>query len=90
MAHRKFLPKGFAIPQTEFQGQYCIRPLSMDDAVTDFACYMSCVDYIREGGFIQPTSMPFIDFPRHDMTLRDAIILLAVAEYEMSLGHRIE
>lgn len=87
---RRFLPADFVIPATVWKDQFCIRPLAMEDVVRDFTCYMGCVDYLREGGFIQPPDMPFIDFPRDDMTLREALILLGVAEYEMSLGNRVE
>jgi hypothetical protein len=51
---------------------------------------MSCVDYLREGNFFQPPGMPWIDFPKHDMSLRDAIVLLGAAENAMNRGERIE
>ncbi len=90
MGSRRFLPQDFTIPRKVWRDTFLIRPLCMEDVVRDFTCYMSCVDYIREGEFIQPITMPFLDFPRHDATLRSALVLLAVAEYEMSLGRRVE
>jgi hypothetical protein len=90
LAKRRLLPKDFALPTTSWKDAFRIRPLTIDDVVKDFACYMSCVDFLRTGGFIQPPDMPFIDFPRHDTTLRWALILLGHAEYLMANGERVE
>ncbi|WP_169546441.1 hypothetical protein [Sneathiella aquimaris] len=87
---KRFLPKDFSIPTVKWKQKYVIRPLIMEDVTKDFTCYMGCVDYIQEGAFIQPVNRPFTDFPNHNITLRKALILLAVAEYEMALGNRVE
>ena len=90
MTRRRLFPRTFDIPSTRWRDGFTIRPLCMEDVVRDFTCYMTCVDYLRTGGFIQPPDMPFVDFPRHDMSLRSALVLLGVAEHEMWLGRRVE
>jgi hypothetical protein len=90
MPSHRLIPASFEPPSTVLDGAYVIRPLRMEDAVIDHESYMSCVDYLRTGGFIQPPDTRWVDFPRHDMTVRTALALLRNAEHQMAAGERVE
>lgn len=90
MTTGSFLPPGFEPPSVIWQSHYRIRPLRLEDADIDYDCYMSCVDHVRTGGFIQPPDASHIDWPRHDQTRRWSTVLIGHAEYLMAAGSAIE
>lgn len=85
-----FLPNGFEVPSVTWNDMYRIRPLQVEDADIDYDCYMSCVDYLRDGGFIQPPGAPYLDWPRLDQPRRWSTVLLGHAEYQLAAGEAIE
>ncbi len=67
MAHRPFLPEGFAVPLVLETAEFRLRPLTIHDLVKDYEAVMESVDHLK--GRLSPNSPWPVD-----LTLEDDLI----------------